>query len=388
MGMSKFVECASTGTKLPEHVAREVDSLTKTLPADCGYRTKAIAADQITFEEGERADISVLTTNSVDKTNEVVLPEGVDMDAYRKSMVVLWNHDQERPVASCKWIKHYRDSIRAKTVYPQEGPQLTQDAWLMTKSGILKAKSIGFIPRKPLREATSDELEMHPEWKGAGLWDDVLLIEYSCCTIGMNNDALVEAVNTKSLHPETFLSLGIEIKADDDKKKDEPYGDVKYADPGYQDDKEKRYPIDTEEHIRAAWNYFNKRKDDDKYTAEQRKEIRDRIIAAWKDKIDPKGPPEAQEEEKAVPSWIVKAESNPCVSDKIKYMHDHGETSKYSDAQIVAIAYSMCAKKTKKKLKKSLDINKVLAEALQSVDLDVTRIVRRALDAHKNRGRV
>src|SRR5215831_8093109 len=41
---------------------------------------------------------------------------------------------------------------------------------------------------------------------------------------------------------------------------DKPYGDVKYADPGYQSDGKKRYPIDTEKHIRAAWNYINKPK--------------------------------------------------------------------------------------------------------------------------------
>lgn len=74
---------------------------------------------------------------------------------------------------------------------------------------------------------------------------------------------------------------------------EEPYGDVKYADPGYQPDHEKRYPIDTEEHIRAAWNYIHKIRDEDKYTAKQREEIEHRIIAAWKDKIDKAGPPEA-----------------------------------------------------------------------------------------------
>ena len=32
----------------------------------------------------------------------------------------------------------------------------------------------------------------------------------------------------------------------------EPYGAVTYADPGYQSDGVKRYPIDTEAHTRAA----------------------------------------------------------------------------------------------------------------------------------------
>ncbi|MGH7049085.1 MAG: DUF6582 domain-containing protein, partial [Acetobacteraceae bacterium] len=48
-----------------------------------------------------------------------------------------------------------------------------------------------------------------------------------------------------------------------------PYGDVEYADPGYQKDKQKRYPIDTEEHIRAAWNYIHQGRNAEKYSAEQ-----------------------------------------------------------------------------------------------------------------------
>jgi hypothetical protein len=76
---------------------------------------------------------------------------------------------------------------------------------------------------------------------------------------------------------------------------DKPYGDVKYADPGYQEDGKKRYPIDTEEHIRAAWNYINKEKNASKYTADQVKKIKAKIVAAWKEKIDKDGPPSADE---------------------------------------------------------------------------------------------
>ncbi|WP_063898984.1 DUF6582 domain-containing protein [Burkholderia ubonensis] len=75
-------------------------------------------------------------------------------------------------------------------------------------------------------------------------------------------------------------------KAKDDKKK--PYGDVKYA-----DEKNSKYPIDTEEHIRAAWSYINKEKNAAEYSADELKTVKDRIIAAWKDKIDKDGPPSA-----------------------------------------------------------------------------------------------
>ncbi len=64
--------------------------------------------------------------------------------------------------------------------------------------------------------------------------------------------------------------------------KSEPYGNVEYADPGYQEDKVKRYPIDTEEHVRAALSYINVAKNAEKYTAEQLSQIKSRIESAAK----------------------------------------------------------------------------------------------------------
>lgn len=61
---------------------------------------------------------------------------------------------------------------------------------------------------------------------------------------------------------------------------DKPYGDVKYADPGYQDDGKARYPIDTPEHVRAAWSYINQGDNASMYSAEQLAKIKAAIKAA------------------------------------------------------------------------------------------------------------
>lgn len=61
-----------------------------------------------------------------------------------------------------------------------------------------------------------------------------------------------------------------------------PYGDVTYADPGYQADGKKRYPIDTEEHCKAAWSYINQADNAAKYSAEHLAAIKGRIKAAGK----------------------------------------------------------------------------------------------------------
>lgn len=60
----------------------------------------------------------------------------------------------------------------------------------------------------------------------------------------------------------------------------QPYGDVTYADPGYQKDKKKRYPIDTKEHAKAAWSYINQGDNASSYSADQLASIKGRIKAA------------------------------------------------------------------------------------------------------------
>jgi phage head maturation protease len=91
---------------------------------------------------------------------------------------------------------------------------------------------------------------------------------------------------------------------------EKPYGEVDYADPGYQLDGRKRYPIDTAAHIRAAWAYINRPRNQKKYTADQLKRIRERIIAAWREKIDREGPPAAADGAKAATAALRKALSD------------------------------------------------------------------------------
>jgi HK97 family phage prohead protease len=72
-------------------------------------------------------------------------------------------------------------------------------------------------------------------------------------------------------------------------------GEDKYGDVEFADAKNKKYPIDTAAHVRAAWNYINKPKNAGKYSSSDLATIKRKIVAAWKDKIDADGPPSASE---------------------------------------------------------------------------------------------
>lgn len=70
------------------------------------------------------------------------------------------------------------------------------------------------------------------------------------------------------------------IKRRDDVNPDEgerEYGDVQFADPT-----NNKYPIDTPEHVRAAWSYINHKDNASKYAPDEVKTIKERIKRAAK----------------------------------------------------------------------------------------------------------
>ena len=61
------------------------------------------------------------------------------------------------------------------------------------------------------------------------------------------------------------------------KEGERKYGDVQFADPV-----NNKYPIDSEEHVRAAWSYINHEDNATKYDKDEVRQIKDRIKTAAK----------------------------------------------------------------------------------------------------------
>lgn len=68
-----------------------------------------------------------------------------------------------------------------------------------------------------------------------------------------------------------------------EKVEDGPYGDVNYADPGWQEDGKPRYPLNTKEHVRAAARYFGMPKNKEKYSVDHQEQIENAIKKAEKE---------------------------------------------------------------------------------------------------------
>jgi len=205
MRTEKVVQHAGSGYSMPEAMARKIDSLSRGLPSDFRYRRMAKAPSGFSLQAGERADVSIITTDAVDRDGECILPAGGDWSGYN-SVVPFCHSYVELPVGSCEWMRPATtadgDGIAAKTVYPPKPADWGDAPWL--PSAVLHlmqqpvptctGKSIGFLPLHK-REATRDELSRRPELSGVPIIDRWAGIEYSVVPVPCNAQAELMAVS-------------------------------------------------------------------------------------------------------------------------------------------------------------------------------------------------
>lgn len=112
---------------------------------------------------------------------------------------------------------------------------------------------------------------------------EVSIVDYPC-----NQNAFFTVTKDGSGEEMRKFAKVAERKDVDPEEGKKKYGDVEFA-----DEKNKKYPLDTAAHVEAAWKYIHMPKNADKYSAEDVKTIKAKIVAAWKKKINEKGPPAA-----------------------------------------------------------------------------------------------
>lgn len=188
------------GFSMPEATARRIEELAKSLPADFSYRRLARKAEEFRLEPGERTDVSLITTDSVDRQGEMVIPSGIDWSGYNRVVTFAHRYDQ-LPVGSNWWMRSRGNGLIAKTHYPAKPADWGDAPWL--PSAVLHlmqqpvptctGKSIGFLPLS-IREATAAECRERPELKGVPVIDKSAGIEYAVVPVPANPDAQMQAV--------------------------------------------------------------------------------------------------------------------------------------------------------------------------------------------------
>jgi HK97 family phage prohead protease len=174
-------------------------------------QTKTYAA-RIEINAEERSVIGYISTDSVDREGEVVIPKGLMLDSFRKSPGVLWCHDYKLPpVGKCLWIKTDDNTVWAKTQFA-DTPR-GNEALYLYKEGFMTGFSIGFIAdRTAYGPPSQKEMEVRPDWRFAkALIRKAEVIEYSVAIIACNRDAITRAYQTKSLNLSELLVHELEL---------------------------------------------------------------------------------------------------------------------------------------------------------------------------------
>jgi hypothetical protein len=219
-----YGSCAGPfGFPLPDPAARALDRLLQKQPRgpEYVYRRLVAAAAPPELTPGERAEVSWISTESIDRLGTVILSAGMDDSQFALNPLVTLAHDYRvPPVGRSLWRRRSRDGtaagVRAKTRYPERPPAWpASDPWppdrafALIQAGLLQGKSIGFLPLRS-HVPTTQEAERNG-WgdRVALVIDEWLLLEYACVFLPANQDALVEAVarGALGLPPVAFTAM-------------------------------------------------------------------------------------------------------------------------------------------------------------------------------------
>lgn len=209
------------GLPMKDAQAKALEERLRALPQEDAFTLRRASFERGVSElqPGERADVSWITEETPDRLGDIVVAQGMDDSHFQLNPIVTLNHAyDEPPVGRSLWRRRARDGayrgVKAKTHYPARPDGWTLSDWPpdqafeLVKAGLLRGKSIGFLPLK-LRSPTAEEIQRNPDYaKVRYIIEEWLLVEYACCYLPMQPNAVVETVS-KSIPPSWYDRLGI-----------------------------------------------------------------------------------------------------------------------------------------------------------------------------------
>lgn len=211
------------GFPMPDRAARALDDILRTLPRtdEFAYRKTVSARGPAELLAGERSDVSWITSEEPDRVSEVVVARGMDDSQFKLNPIVTLQHAYWLPpVGKSLWRKVVRDGprrgVKAKTQYPPRPADWTEPAWppdaafALVQADLLRGKSIGFLPTK-VHTPSPDE-RRQPGLENVELViDEWILLEYACCYLPCQQNAVVEAVSKALAVPDEFFkAMGLD----------------------------------------------------------------------------------------------------------------------------------------------------------------------------------
>lgn len=166
--------------------------------------------------DDEKSFTSILSSAEVDRDEEILISEGIDVKDFKNDPVILWSHKWgEPPVGSASDI--FRTKTELKIKVKMASTPFAQDLWTLIKEKHLRTMSIGFVPTEILYNGTKEFEGWYKEnkelYKGANkakrIFTKAVLIEGSLVSIPANTSAQILEVS-KAFAAESKEKLGID----------------------------------------------------------------------------------------------------------------------------------------------------------------------------------
>ena len=164
---------------------------------------KALSAEVSATAKGFTA---VITSETIDRDGEVLIPQGMNSQDFDRNPVLFWNHDYGQPVGKCLSLKRGDRSIVGEFTFARKpdgysGEFFPEVAAALVGQGIVQGVSIGYVPEPDgIRRATDidkkkyggDVQTIYSRWK---------LLEVSLAPLQANPDALITAIKKGIVSP-------------------------------------------------------------------------------------------------------------------------------------------------------------------------------------------
>ena len=165
-----------------------------------------------------------ITTDAVDRQDEVVIPAGGQFGEFLNSGAIFWNHEYDRPVGfpdKDKRIVRGESFVEAGGVFMRRPANFDGEFFpdfvrefvnQAAVAGINPGVSIGFIPIETRRPSKADIQKygdgvqvVHAKWK---------LLEFSIAPVQANQEAVVIAVGKGIISPKAAKAVGFNFLID------------------------------------------------------------------------------------------------------------------------------------------------------------------------------
>ncbi len=158
--------------------------------------------------------VATITTDSVDRDGEVVVPGGMNSRDYERNPVLLYEHDVKQPIGKMLSMKRMERGIEAEFALAPR-PDNHVGEWFpdtvasLLDFGALNTMSIGFlgIESRPASKADNEKYgqgvrRVYGKWK---------LLEVSVVSIPANQDAIITAVRKGLCSPAVAKRFGVTV---------------------------------------------------------------------------------------------------------------------------------------------------------------------------------